>query len=458
MRLAVLGLVVLAGCSSGRRTTPAASSTVRWEMPVDVASGGGTRGPWQQNDSDYDHVDDGTVALADDGSAVVAWVDHRSKEVFVQRFARDGVARGAPVAVSRTPAVFSWLPRLGIDGDNVYVLWQEIVFSGGTHGGEAFFARSRNGGASFDEPVNLSRSRNGDGKGRISDEVWHNGSFDLAVAKDGSVYAAWTEFDGPLWFARSTDEGTTFSAPQQLGDGKVPARAPSIATGAGAVFVAWSVGEDEGSDLRLATSRDGGTTFALSIITQTRGFSDAPKLAVDHAGTLHVAWAESLRGPETRSAIRYMRSRDGGQTFEAARELTSPTQNHAGYPMLVVDGERVVVSWELMNLEHQRSRGLALTYSLDGGGTFSSPELVAHSIDKLGGFNGSHQGRLMEKVALRNGELVVANSALAHGHGSRVWIVRGRLPSAPPPAVSINPTPSPRLPPPASASSRPGDR
>lgn len=459
MRFAMIGILVLASCSSGRRTRPAESSTVRWELPVEVASGGGTRGAWKQNDSDYDHVDDGTVALAADGSTVVAWVDHRSKEVFVQRYSRDGVARSAPVPVSRTPAVFSWLPRLALDGEHVYVLWQEIVFSGGTHGGEAFFARSRDGGATFDAPVNLSRSKNGDGKGRISDEVWHNGSFDLAVAPDGSIYAAWTEYDGPLWFVHSTDEGATFSAPRQVGEGELPARAPAIAAGAGVVYLAWSTGEDASSDLRLAISRDGGTTFARSIITQTQGFSDAPKLAVDATGTLHVAWAESLGGPDTRSGIRYMRSLDGGHRFEAARELTSPTQSHAGYPMLAVDGERVVISWEIMMLEYQRSRGLALAYSLDGGTTFSAPELVAHSIDKRGGFNGSHQGRLMEKVALRDGELVVANSALAHGRSSRVWLVRGRLPaSTATPVVSINPTPLPTLPPRATSSSRPDDR
>jgi hypothetical protein len=444
MRIALLVLVALASCSRGRRTTPAETSAIRWELPVEVATGGGTRGAWRQNDSDYDHVDDGTVALAADGTVLVAWVDHRSKEIFVQRYSRDGVAQSSPVAVSRSPTVFSWLPRLAITGDDVYVLWQEIVFSGGSHGGEAFFARSRDAGVTFEPPLNLSQSRNGDGKGRISRDVWNNGSFDLAVDRDGTLYATWTEFDGPLWLTRSTDAGATFTAPVQISDGTLPARAPTLATGAGAVFLAYSVGDDTSGDLRLAVSRDGGDTFAPSIITQTRGFSDAAKIAVDDTGTLHVTWAESIGGPGTRSAIRYMRSRDGGRTFEAARELTSATQNNAAYPMLAVDGSNVLVSWELVTDMHQRSRGLALSYSLDGGSTFTKPAFIAHSIDRLGGFNGSHQGRLMEKLALRDGEIVVANSALAHGRGSRVWLVRGQLPTSRSPL--------------ASASNRSGDR
>jgi hypothetical protein len=35
----------------------------------------------------------------------------------------------------------------------VYVLWQEIVFSGGSHGGEIFFARSRDGGQTWSAPA-----------------------------------------------------------------------------------------------------------------------------------------------------------------------------------------------------------------------------------------------------------------------------------------------------------------
>ena len=40
------------------------------------------------------------------------------------------------------------------------------------------------------------------------------------VAPDGTIYAAWTEYNGPLWLARSTDRGTSFSelATAELGD------------------------------------------------------------------------------------------------------------------------------------------------------------------------------------------------------------------------------------------------
>ena len=114
LRTMSLCWLVLASCSNGGRAAPADKGAIRWEAPIEVARGGGQRGEWRQNDSDYDYVDDTTVALADDGTAVVAWVDQARKEIFVERYSRSGSPIATPVAVSRTPAVFSWLPRLAL--------------------------------------------------------------------------------------------------------------------------------------------------------------------------------------------------------------------------------------------------------------------------------------------------------------------------------------------------------
>src|SRR5690606_33514339 len=142
--------------------SPSASeaSTLRWEAPIEVARGGGERGAWRQNESDYDYVDDPSVALDASGNTAVMWVDQETSDVYFQRYAPGGAPiLPRAVDVSRTPDVFSWLPRLALRGDDVYVLWQEIVFSGGSHGGDILFARSRDGGRTFEPPLNLSRSR-----------------------------------------------------------------------------------------------------------------------------------------------------------------------------------------------------------------------------------------------------------------------------------------------------------
>ena len=202
-----------------------AGTVSAWQDSMVIASGGGEKGPWRQNASRYDYVDDGTVAFAPgrgQGSGqFVAWVDQGSRDVWFRSVANDG-SLGVPRNVARSPATFSWAPRIAVDSRRprqVYLLWQEIIFSGGSHGGEILFARSGDGGASFSAPLNLSRSSGGDGKGRLNRTTWSNGSLDLAVSADGIVIAAWTDYEGALWTARSTNGGLTFTqARRRAGD------------------------------------------------------------------------------------------------------------------------------------------------------------------------------------------------------------------------------------------------
>ncbi|MBQ5949347.1 hypothetical protein, partial [Massilia sp. ST3] len=181
---------------------------IAWQEAVTVATGGGTKGPWRQNASHYDYVDDGAVAWLDGAGLGVAWADQRRKDVLFRT-----IPGAEAINVSRSGATFSWHPRVAARREHVYLLWQEIIFSGGSHGGDILFARSTDKGRSFGPPLNLSRSRGGDGKGRLDRATWSNGSLDLAVAGDGAVAAAWTEFDGALWLARSADAGAGFARP-----------------------------------------------------------------------------------------------------------------------------------------------------------------------------------------------------------------------------------------------------
>jgi hypothetical protein len=410
---------------------PAQAAPLAWSGTTEIAAARAERGPWRMNESRWDYVDDPSVALDARGEAAVVWVDQARKDVFFQRIPAAGAAAARPVNVSRTPAVFSWLPRVALAPDEprrVFVLWQEIVFSGGSHGGEIFFARSEDGGASFSAPLNLSRSEAGDGKGRIDRHRWHNGSLDLAAGAGGSVYAAWTEYEGVLWFARSVDGGRSFTAPLPIAGGGTdkPARAPALALGAnGAVYLAWTVGEDRRADIRVARSADGGASFAPArIVAPSPGYSDAPKLAVDTHGVVHLVYAESAGGPFAASHVRYTRSTDGAASFAPPREI-SPLG--AGFPSLSIDAQgKLFVLWEVFPDPRGHPRGLALAVSGDGGTSFAPAATVPGSIDPAGGWNGSGQGLLMRKLAVNDGGAVaIVNSSFKPDERSRVWLIRG---------------------------------
>lgn len=431
-------VVAIAFAVASAPISTAAPASIAWEPIIEIASGGGTRGPWRQNDSNYDFVDDPSVALDAGGAAHVVWVDQRRKDVFYQVYERGGAARRErPVNVSRTPRVFSWLPRIALSpahAGDIYVLWQEIVFSGGSHGGDIFFARAVDGGESFGAPMNLSRSVAGDGKARISKDFWHNGSLDLAISRNGTIYAAWTEYEGSLWFSRSDDRGRGFSEPLLVAPASrtAPARAPALAAGDGAtVHLAWTVGEDRAADIRTATSTDSGRSFSPpAIVARTDGYSDAPKLAADGNGTVHLVYAESAGGPFGRHHIRHARSGDGARTFEGGRDISTPLPRgvrSAGFPALALGAQDdIYVLWELFPDPRSHPRGLGLTYSKNGGSAFRDPIVVPGSVDAGGGSNGSQQGLLMRKLAVNGaGSIAIVNSSLEHGVKSRVWLMRG---------------------------------
>ena len=99
------------------------------------------------------------------------------------------------------------------------------------------------------------------------------------------------------------------------------------------------------------------------------------------------------------------------------------------FPSLAVDGDRVFVLWEVVPGRERRMRGLGLAMSSDAGAHFAATELVPHSGDPGGGWNGSQQGHLMAKLAVQDGVIAIVNSSLAHGTYSRVWLMRGRVPT-----------------------------
>ncbi|MBD8528433.1 MULTISPECIES: sialidase family protein [unclassified Massilia] len=406
-----------------------AAAVPGWEAPLEIAAGRGDKGPWRQNASRYDYVDDATVAAAGaaapGGGHLMAWADQKGKDVWLRHIGAGG-RPGPAVNVSRSPATFSWLPRIAVDparAGRVYLLWQEIIFSGGSHGGDILFAASHDGGQTFAAPRNLSRSIGGDGKGRLDRRTWSNGSLDLAVGADGTLFAAWTEYHGALWLARSRDGGAAFSAPRRIaGDGARPARGPSLAAGpGGAIHLAWSVGEDPQAAIRVAASRDNGASFAApQLVGAGEGRPDAPRLA-SAGGRLHLVYARQ-RAPGARSDIRYT-SATGGR-FGAARTLSA---GGAAYPMLAGDGGTgLAVAWENLGADG-RAQSLGFVRSVDAGHRFSTPSVVPGSAAPAGGSNGSQQGLLGQKLALgRDGRIAIVNSSLQPGVRSRVWLMRGR--------------------------------
>jgi hypothetical protein len=411
-------------------------SPVNWENKLEIDSGDAYQGPWRMNQSEFLYVDDPTVAINEDGVTGIAWADQARQEIMFQAIGPDGEMQHAePVNASRHPGIFSWLPRMVMTSDKVFLLWQEIVFSGGSHGGEIFFSRSTDAGATFSEAMNLSNTEAGAGKGRLSLHRWDNGSLDLAMGPEGNLYAVWTEYEGPLFISRSTDEGESFSEPVRIaGSDSSPARGPSLAVDSeGNVHIAWTVGEDDRADIRYAKSADQGESFSEpQVVRETAGHSDAPKIAVDSENTVHLVYAESNPDFSQRYNVYYTRLEGDKDQFDEPRQIST---DHSGqvqsmsFPEITVDeNNSLYVIWELYPNVHLRPEGLAFTYSKNGGATFASPSLVSGTAGPELGTIGSRQGSLMRRLAVGDaGSLAIVNSTFLRGESSHIWLIRGEV-------------------------------
>lgn len=418
--------IALAACR-GDSARPEAHRFWAGAETVEIARAAAVRGPWRQDQSNFDYVDDPAVAIAGDGRVAAAWVDQARRSVHVRVIATAGPAQqAAAVPVPGVSGAFSWMPRILFapdDGRTVHLLWQEIVFSGGGHGGEILYARSRDGGASFGPAINLSNSLGGDGKGRLTPERWDNGSLDLVAGPGGRLYAAWTEYEGRLLVSRSMDGGATFSAPLHVaGDNDRPARAPSLALDrAGAVHLAWREGETPQGTIRIATSRDGGQSFGPAREPGLWANADVPRIGADAAGNLHLVFSDGPPGRRGGTRVRYARLAAGDTHFSPAVTIGAASRGVAGvgFPDLALDrAGHLYVVWKTYPDRHGASRGLGFTQSRDAGRSFSKVETLSGNAP-----GGGLQGGLSRRLAADGGRVVLADSTFREGEASlvRLW-------------------------------------
>lgn len=207
---------------------------------------------------------------------------------------------------------------------------------------------------------------------RVSD----NGAFaqndpDIVAGPGGVLYAVWEDqragaFD--VYFAKSTDNGTTWSAPVCVND-YVPDQQfePHIAVDpAGKLYVAWqddrnNPGSVSAIDVFFAWSANGGSTWSNSVnindqAKSVRGgdrFNDRPAIDITSAqtDTVYITWIDTRL--ERDAFLAY--SLNGGIDWAQDINLRDTSESYAQYPTVAVDGNgKIYVAWE----DHRDSGGI----------------------------------------------------------------------------------------------------
>jgi hypothetical protein len=210
----------------------------------------------------------------------------------------------------------------------------------------------------------------------------------------GNLYVGWTQFtldSSVILFARSTDGGASWSAPNRISthaglprDDNGNVEGFTGAVGAhGTLYVAWA----DGNTIAFTRSTDGGRTFApshpivhtappyfkVADVERANGF---PQLGIDpRTGRLFVTWSDYRNGDiDVFSAT----STDGGATWSpAARVNDDPVHDGADqfFQWLAVDpvsGAANVVFYDRRADPANRETRVALARSTDGGRTWTN--------------------------------------------------------------------------------------
>jgi hypothetical protein len=229
------------------------------------------------------------------------------------------------------------------------------------------------------------------------------------IAAQGRVVAvAWAATAGSdghdIFVATSRDGGTTFGAPVQVnavaGDGRVVGEIPPrvalhLRAGAAApdVVVAWNA-KDQGTEIKIARSTDGGRTFGAPASLQSAGAAGDRgwhALALDDQGVAHVLWLDHRGLAEAKAAAggaqapshEHKGEHDGvamaqrpglryatfGARVSADRQLTPGVCYCCKSAAVALPGGRLVAAWR--HVYEGNLRDIAFTESRDGGATFA---------------------------------------------------------------------------------------
>lgn len=296
--------------------------------------------------------------------------------------------------VSGLDAHMEGTQALAVIGTNVYAVFTDTVFGGAS---DVFLGRSVDGGMTFEDVVTIHTDPN------VTD-LWAS----VAVSADGTVHVVWTAItplpeigvtEGGLrggglqgnfniWYARSSDNGLTFSAPVALtsNNGSIM---PVLGVYGDYVHVMF-VGASNYpcADYFMLTSTDGGDTFGVPVQVNDGGclgtltFEGLNSMTVAPDGTLHAVWQDARRAAGS-GDIFTARSTDHGQSFSTnvmVNTLTSLGVDAVQfYPSIAADdNNHVFVSFTDLRLgSNWEDHRVYLAASSDGGDSFGEEDFLA---------------------------------------------------------------------------------
>ncbi len=321
-----------------------------------------------------------SIALGPSNQTYIVWVDCRNDptcetntDIYFARSTDGGQSFDPVVLVSDDGTFFANAPKIAADSSgNLYVVWHDN--RAGADSWDVYLSRSVNGGESFLPSV------------QVNDYISGVDQYepDLALDSSGNIYVSWNryyydedlqQYDYDVYMSKSTDEGATFGPNVKVNDGSDWQYKSSIKVGNSNVYVTWTDRRNEGiSDVYFAKSTDGGDSFSANVqvnhyTEQSQGY---PEMALDEDEVIYIVWNDSRNLYKKNGRDVFMaRSLDKGDSFEPEIKINDakiPAAFEYFYPTITAWGKgHVAVAWED---KREGTYDVYLTRSDNGGSSF----------------------------------------------------------------------------------------
>lgn len=318
-----------------------------------------------------------TIVLAGTNNVVVAYNDSGS---FTSGDHFTGYSRSTDGGVTFTDLGFKPASTEGDAGDPVLArndtTGRVYLSTLGFNTGEVLQVfRSDDNGLTFMAPVSIGFT----GMGDFQDKEWITVD-NFVGSGQGNAYVAWRSFGDGIYFTRSTDHGSTWSAPLKVQDqGSFNVQGAFVTVSPDhSVHVFWldqSGGGGTTNRIRVKKSTDGGLTFSafVNVATLTTTLTNGglnlnggfrtnafPHAAVNPvSGNMYVTWGDDVFGAD-RSDVFMSMSTNGGANWSAPTnisDLFDTSTNDDWSPTLAVtpDGTKVGFFWYDRELDPKNS-------------------------------------------------------------------------------------------------------
>jgi hypothetical protein len=241
-------------------------------------------------------------------------------------------------------------PAIAVTSDKVHVIWEDSPAIGGDH---IYYSNKSLSGGTWPSATSIAA---------------HDGLLqhpDLVPDASGNLYAVWSQrypFSSTIYLRKRATDGTWLTPVELItGGGAITTYNghPSVAIDGQNVYAIWGerVSNDE-QYIDFVKSTDGGNSWTAQerifglMKTQIPGFVEAPRIAVDSQGQVHLVghWTP---GAYSADEVFYSYSEDGGDSWwlsplpdENSDSNVSRSQSgHSQTPSFAVDGTTVHVVW-----------------------------------------------------------------------------------------------------------------